>query len=66
MSDGKARFCELCTWSKQHTILNHESQPRAEARFDRIYIDIAGEGATLSLIIAKAIEDGEFDYKNAS
>jgi hypothetical protein len=66
LSDDKALFCEPCTLGKQHTIPSHESQPREEARLDRIHIDIAGGGATLSSTIAQAIEDSEFDYKNAS
>jgi hypothetical protein len=66
LSDGKTRFCELCTLEKQYIIPNYESQPRAEVRFDRIYIDITGGDATLSPTIAEAIEDSEFDYKNAS
>jgi hypothetical protein len=66
LSDGKTRFCELYTLGKQYIIFNYKSQPRAEVRLDRIYIDIAGGGATLSFAIAEAIEDSEFDYKNAS
>jgi hypothetical protein len=66
LSDGKILFCELYTLDKQHAIPSHESQTRAETRFDRIYIDIAGGGAILSSIIAEIIEDSEFDYKDAS
>jgi hypothetical protein len=51
---------------KQHAIFNYISQTSAKARLDKIYIDIAGGGATLPPIIAKAIENGEFDYKDAS
>jgi hypothetical protein len=66
LSDGKARFCESYTLNKQHIIFNYESQPRAEARLDRIYINIVDGSATLSPAIIKAIENGEFDYKDAS
>jgi hypothetical protein len=66
LSDGKTRFCELYTLGKQHAIPNHKSQSRAEAKLNRIHIDIAGGSATLPPTIAKAIEDSEFDYKNAS
>jgi hypothetical protein len=65
LSDGKERFCEPCTISKQHIIPSHIPQERAKAKFDRIHIDIAGGGATLPPAISNAIEDGEFDYKNA-
>jgi hypothetical protein len=64
--DGKIRFCESYTLNKQYVISNHKSQPRAEARFDKIYINIANEGAILLSVITEAIEDSEFDYKNAS
>jgi hypothetical protein len=64
--DGKIRLCELYTLSKQYAISNHAPQIRAKTRLERIYIDIAGGGATLPPAIAKAIEKGEFDYKNAS
>jgi hypothetical protein len=66
LSDGKTRFCELYTLDKQYIIFNYKSQSRAEARFDKIYINIAGGGAILSSAIAEAIEDSEFDYKNAN
>jgi hypothetical protein len=66
LSDGKAPFCELYTLSKQYIIPNYESQSRAEVKFDRIYINIADGDAILLSIIAEAIEDSEFDYKNAS
>jgi hypothetical protein len=66
LSDGKARFCELYTLNKQYAISNYKSQSRAEARLDKIYINIADGSAILSSIIAKAIEDSEFDYKNVN
>jgi hypothetical protein len=66
LSDGKERFCEPCTISKQHAILNHIPQERAKAKLDRIHINIAGGSATLPPAINNAIEDGEFDYKNAN
>jgi hypothetical protein len=66
LSDEKTRFCELCTLDKQYAIFNYELQSRAEIRLDRIHINIAGGGATLPSIIAKAIEDSEFDYENAN
>jgi hypothetical protein len=66
LSNGKTRFCESYTLGKQYAIPNHEPQPRAEAKLDRIHINIAGGGATLPPAIAEAIEDSEFDYKNAS
>jgi histone deacetylase 1/2 len=65
LSDGKERFCEPCTISKQHAIPSHTPQERAKARLDLIHIDIAGGGATLPSTVATAMEDGEFDYKNA-
>jgi hypothetical protein len=40
--------------------------PAEEARLDRIHIDIDGGGATLPPAIAQAIDDSEFDYKDAS
>jgi hypothetical protein len=66
LSDGKALFCELCTLGKQYTIPSDKSQPREEVMLDRIHINIAGGGATLPPAIAQAIEDSEFDYKDAS
>jgi hypothetical protein len=66
LSDGKTLFCESCTLGKQYAISSHESQPREEVRLDRIYINITDGGATLPLTITQAIEDSEFDYKDAS
>jgi hypothetical protein len=66
LSDGKILFCELYTLGKQYIIPSHESQSREEIRLDRIYINIAGGDAILSSAITQAIEDSEFDYKNAS
>jgi hypothetical protein len=42
LANNKELFCEPCTYGKQHIILNHEPQTRAEAIFDLIHIDLSG------------------------
>jgi hypothetical protein len=42
LANKKELFCESCAYSKQHAILNHEPQIRAEAAFDLIHVNLDG------------------------
>jgi GAG-pre-integrase domain len=42
LANNKELFCEPCTYGKQYAIPNYEPQPRAEAIFDLIHVDLSG------------------------
>jgi hypothetical protein len=42
LANNKKLFCESCAYGKQHAILNHEPQTRAEAIFDLIHVNLGG------------------------
>jgi GAG-pre-integrase domain len=47
LANNKELFCESCAYSKQHVILNHEPQIRAEAIFDLIHVNLGGDKNSL-------------------
>jgi hypothetical protein len=47
LANNKELFCEPYTYGKQHTIPNHKPQPRAEAIFDLIHVDLGGSKKSL-------------------
>ena len=47
LANSKEPFCEPCTYGKQHAIINHQPQPRADGPFDLIHIDLGGGRSTL-------------------
>jgi hypothetical protein len=59
LANNKELFCEPCTYGKQHAIPNHEPQPRAEAAFDLIHVDLGGGKKSLPKANSRMLT---FDY----
>jgi hypothetical protein len=70
ISDIKERFCESYRYGKQTANFNYPPKIRVKTKLDRIYINLAGENATLPLIInffnifnLGTIFEEKFDYE---
>jgi hypothetical protein len=59
LANNKELFCEPCTYGKQYAIPNHEPQPRAEAAFDLIHVDLDGGKKSLLKANSRILT---FDY----